>query len=167
MLTALQQMDTPVPVEVQDELNTVGKGLPESVSQLHVIAKSYAPLNQKYRLARLVLQNDFAERLIFTKPELDNPIQARDVEALELATSVLMARDSVTEAHRLITASRVFSQVLIQLQQYKEVELREPRTDSRQEQKSAPKMASVDKAMHAFLDTVEEWADVYHRLAES
>ncbi len=58
--------------------------------------------------------------------------------------------------------SQLFNQLLMQLQQYKDNELTEPRTQAIPE---SPKIASTDKSMQAFLDTFEEWADLYRRLA--
>jgi len=52
------------------------------------------------------------------------------------------------------------------LQQHKEIPLREPPTRVKSPE-SLPKIASTSKAMQAFLDTFEEWADVYCKLAES
>lgn len=166
VLTALQQMDGSLPLEVQNQLHSVGTSLPANISRLHLIAKSYAPLAQKYRIARLALQTDFAEHLRFTAPEVDNLIEDRDVEVLKFAAEVLNARDSVHEVKKLTQDSELLNQILTQLQQYKDIELREPPSGAKLPE-SSPKMASTGKAMQAFLDTFEEWADVYRRLAES
>ncbi|MCC5647014.1 hypothetical protein LC607_29665 [Nostoc sp. CHAB 5824] len=166
ILIAIQQMDGSLPVEVQNQLHLVGTSLPANISKLHIIAKSYAPLNVKYRIARLALQTNFAENLRFSAPEVHRSVKESDAEVLDFAATVLKALDSVSEAKRLTPESEVFRQLLAQLQQYKDIELREPST-SAQLPTSSTTIASTDKAMQAFLATVEEWADVYQRLAES
>lgn len=166
VLTALQQMDGSLPLEVQNQLQSVGTGLPANISRLHIIAKSYAPLAQKYRIARLVLQTDFAEHLRFTTPEVNNLVEERDAEVLKFAAKVLNAPDSVHEVKKLSTKSELLNQILMHIEQYNNIELRELPARAKLPE-SSPKMASTDKAMRAFLDTFEEWADVYSRLAES
>lgn len=167
ILTALQQMDGSLPLEVQDQLHSVGKALPENISRLHIIAKSYIPLSQKYRIARIALQTGFADHLRFTAPEVDNLIAEQDVEVIKIAAKVLNAPDSVYEVKELTKKSKLLNQILRQFQQYKEIPLREPSTRAKLAPESLPKMASTSKAMQAFLDTFEEWADVYCKLAES
>jgi hypothetical protein len=54
-LAALTQLDGKLPVELQNQLNDIGKEFPASVSKLGTLAKSHTPLAEKYKKARRVL----------------------------------------------------------------------------------------------------------------
>jgi len=161
-------MDSSLPLEVQSQLHSVGTSLPANISQLDIIAKSYAPLAQKYHnianeIARIAL-HDFSEDIKFTASEADKLLE-QDVEVLHFAAKVLNAPDSVYEVKKLAKESKLLAQPLTQLQQYKDIELSPPTPGKWSE--VAPTIASTDRVMQAFLDTFEEWSDVYRRLADS
>jgi hypothetical protein len=72
-LIALESLEQPLPKDLQMELGSIAKTLPESAYELHELAERYEPLNQRY----LAALHDFpgeGERLKFAgaQPESTN-----------------------------------------------------------------------------------------------
>lgn len=113
-LTALIRLDDSLPVEVQKSLNEAAEKFPANVSQLHVLAKSYSPLNQEYMEARLALEDD-SERLQFTVPEADDLAQISDEQIINFAVLVLKSNDSVNFAKTKAQESNALGKLLLGL----------------------------------------------------
>ncbi|CAD5984803.1 hypothetical protein [Planktothrix agardhii] len=64
-LTALSQLDEPLPANIQAELNEIGKALaadPTNLGNLDVIAESYEPLDTVYQEELATLESQVGER---------------------------------------------------------------------------------------------------------
>ena len=92
-LAALTRLGNSLPTDLQNQLKEIGKTFPSHVSKLHTLAKSYSPLEQGYKDARLALQQD-GERFRFAVPELESS-QLSDEKIMNFAIEVLNAKDSV------------------------------------------------------------------------
>jgi hypothetical protein len=67
-LIALESLDQPLPKDLQTELGSIAKTLPESAYELHELAERYEPLNQRYLAALLDFPGE-GERLKFAGAE--------------------------------------------------------------------------------------------------
>jgi hypothetical protein len=70
-LIALESLEQPLPQDLQTDLGSIAKTLPESAYELHELAERYEPLNQKY----LAALHDFpgeGERLKFAGTESES-----------------------------------------------------------------------------------------------
>lgn len=114
-LAALLRLDDFLPADLQNQLNEVGKSFPTEVSNLHAVAKSYAPLAQEYMDARLALQKD-GERFRLTVPESEYSTQINEEKLINFAVEVLKADDSVNLVKKKAQESSVLGQILFQLQ---------------------------------------------------
>ena len=115
-LAALTQLDGKLPVEIQNQLNDIGKEFPASVSKLGTLAKSYSPLDKIYKEARRVLRSHEGERLRFTTPDPEETAQSNEEEIIGLAVNILNSSNSVASAKKAAAESGVFQQLLVQLQ---------------------------------------------------
>ncbi|MUG92358.1 hypothetical protein F7734_07780 [Scytonema sp. UIC 10036] len=64
-LTALNQLDEPLPANIQGKLNEIGKALaadPTNLGNLDAIAESYEPLDKAYQEELAVLESEVGER---------------------------------------------------------------------------------------------------------
>ncbi|HEY9631896.1 MAG TPA: hypothetical protein V6D14_00730 [Coleofasciculaceae cyanobacterium] len=113
-LAALMRLDAPLPEDLQNQLNEIGKVFPSDVSQLHTLAKNYSPLAQEYMDARLALQND-GERFRFAGSESTFLTQASDEKIINIGVEVFKADDSVNLVKKAATESSVLGQILFQL----------------------------------------------------
>ncbi|MEG4248352.1 STAS-like domain-containing protein [Microcoleus sp. Pol10D4] len=115
-LAALTQLDGKLPVEIQNQLNDIGKEFPASVSKLGTLAKSYSPLDKIYKEARRVLRSHEGERLRFTTPDPEETAQSNEEEIIGLAVNIFNSSNSVASAKKAAAESGVFKQLLVQLQ---------------------------------------------------
>jgi len=115
-LTALTQLDGELPVELQNQLNNIGKEFPASVSKLGTLAKSYSPLDRIYKEARRVLRSHEGERLRFTTPAPQETAVIDEEEIISLAVDIFNSSNSVASAKKAAAESGVFKQLLVQLQ---------------------------------------------------
>lgn len=115
-LAALTQLDGKLPVEIQNQLNDIGKEFPASVSKLGTLAKSYSPLDKIYKEARRVLRSHEGERLRFTTPDPEETTQSNEEEIIGLAVNIFNSSNSVASAKKAAAESGVFKQLLVQLQ---------------------------------------------------
>jgi hypothetical protein len=67
-LIALESLDQPLPKDLQTDLDSIAKTLPESAYELHELAERYEPLNQRYLAALLDFPGE-GERLKFAGAE--------------------------------------------------------------------------------------------------
>ncbi len=112
-LAALMRLENSLPADLQNQLNEIGKMFPSNVSKLHALAKSYSPLEQGYKDARLALQQD-GERFRSAVPELEESSQLSDERIMNFAVEVLNSDDSVKLVKQ--AQSSVFGQLLFGLQ---------------------------------------------------
>lgn len=115
-LIALTQLEGSLPAELQSEINAIGKGFPTGVSNLHVLAKRLASLEQAYKKTRRILQADAGERFRYAGSNFEETAQSYEEEVQGLAIKVLNASDSVTLAKEIATESLELKQLLVQLQ---------------------------------------------------
>lgn len=115
-LAALTQLDGKLPVEIQNQLNDIGKEFPASVSKLGTLAKSYSPLDKIYKEARQALRSHENERLHFTTPAPEEAVQSNEEEIIGLAVNIFNSSNSVASAKKVAAESGVFKQLLVQLQ---------------------------------------------------
>ena len=74
-LTALTQLDQPLPKKVKLELNSIGATLakdPNDIGNLDAIAESYQPLDAIYQKELTILNNNIRERNNLTPPPLSS-----------------------------------------------------------------------------------------------
>ena len=114
-LAALMRLNDSLPADLQNQLNEVGKSFPRKVSNLHALAKSYAPLAQEYMDARLALQKD-GERFRLAVPEAEYSTQISEEKLVNFALEVLKADDSVNLVKKKAQESSVLGQLLFELQ---------------------------------------------------
>lgn len=114
-LAALTQLDSQLPVELQHQLNDIGKEFPASVSKLGTLAKSYPPLAEQYKEARRVLRSHEGERLRFAAPEPEETTQSHEEDIISLAIEILNSSDSVALAKKSATESGLLKQLLVLL----------------------------------------------------
>jgi hypothetical protein len=96
-LIALESLDQPLPKDLQTELGSIAKTLPESAYELHELAERYEPLNQRY----LAALHDFpgeGERLKFAgaQPASTNG-NALGAEPAEVETLIKQLRHQVSQ----------------------------------------------------------------------
>ncbi|QMS88264.1 hypothetical protein HUN01_11910 [Nostoc edaphicum CCNP1411] len=63
-LTALKQLDEPLPENIQTQLNDISKGLitdPDSIGNLDTIAESYPPLDKIYQIEFARIEENSSE----------------------------------------------------------------------------------------------------------
>lgn len=125
-LTALIRLDNALPAELQNQLNKSVAQFPSNLSKLHELARSYAPLDQEYMEARLVLQND-GERLRFVVPN-DSSIQVNEQQILNFALEVLQSQDSVNLAKKKAQESSELGQLFFELERQTSFMVKQPYT---------------------------------------
>lgn len=123
-ITALNRLDNSLPADVQNQLNEIAKTFPSDVSKLHVLARSYSPLDHEYMDARIALQND-GERLRFAVPESDNLAQISDEAIINFVVELFNADDSVNLVKKKAQESNALRQLLFPLLQGKRRRLSE------------------------------------------
>lgn len=95
---ALENLEQPLPEDLQTDLDVIAAALPESAYELHDLAERYEPLNQEY-LAVLKNFPDEGERLKFVPAEvkLANGHES-DAELNEVEVLLQHLRHQVTQA---------------------------------------------------------------------
>ncbi|TBR61749.1 hypothetical protein B4U84_13545 [Westiellopsis prolifica IICB1] len=114
-LNALSQLDQPLPVQVQKQLNQFGATLTANspdFEQLESIAKSYQPLNTAYEEAYRSLIRVGAERSkgISNLPPEEEPNQYTP-EILNTARDVFIDKNSVDAAKKSTKPKNVFDKI--------------------------------------------------------
>lgn len=100
-VTALNQLDEPLPPNVQTHLNEVGKQIensPNAIAYLEAITPQHPSLNDAYKKARMPLQANASER---NKGKTDPMPPLPDESSNELtnrAIAIFQAKDSVEAA---------------------------------------------------------------------
>lgn len=112
----LIRLDSSLPMDVQNELHKIGKTLPEDISKLHTLAKTYIPLQREYMSARSILQNDGERFRSSAVQEVNETVVVSDEKLIELAVKIFNAEDSVNSLNQEYTESSQIGQFLFQLQ---------------------------------------------------
>jgi len=98
-LSALNQLDEPLPANIQAKLNEIGKALaadPTNVGNLDAIAESYEPLDTVYQEELAALESEVGER-----NKAESPLPLPIVPSRELANTAIetfSSDDSVSTA---------------------------------------------------------------------
>ncbi len=111
-LAALMRLENALPVDLQNQLNGIGKALPSDVCKLHALAKNYPPLAEDYMDACLALQKDSLPVAVFNSNESE---QIPDEKIMNCAVEVMNNKDSVNLAKRQEKESTLLGQLLFQL----------------------------------------------------
>jgi len=171
-LAALMRLDNSLPADLQNQLNEIGKTFPSNVSKLHALAKSYSPLEQGYKNARLALQKD-GERFRFALPEPDESSQLSDGKIIKFAIEVLNANDSVNLVKKADKESSLLGQFLFQLQRQTMSELggvpvARPYPSREVESNiSSDGWEEEEKSLDELLELVEEWEKIEYSSEEA
>jgi cob(I)alamin adenosyltransferase len=86
-LTALNQLDEPLPVHIQAQLNQIGKALaadPSNLGNLDAIAESYEPLDTVYQEELAALESEVGER-----NKNEPPLPLPNLPSKELANAAI------------------------------------------------------------------------------
>ncbi|WP_287313841.1 hypothetical protein [Moorena sp. SIO1G6] len=156
-LVALTQLEDSLSAELQGELNALGKEFPSGVSNLHVLAKGLAPLEQAYKKARGILQADPGERLNCAGSDVEDAAQSYQ-EDLRNFITVLNASDSVASAKEIAQESVPIQQLLVQLQKEMSITVSNPA--------SIPDNSEFEAAMEAFAITRKNYRNAFRELAK-
>ncbi len=98
-LSALNQLDEPLPANIQAKLNEIGKALaadPTNLGNLDAIAESYEPLDTVYQEELAALESEVGER-----NKAESPLPLPIVPSRELANTAIetfSSDDSVSTA---------------------------------------------------------------------
>jgi cob(I)alamin adenosyltransferase len=98
-LTALNQLDDPLPANIQAKLNEIGKALaadPTNLGNLDAIAESYEPLDTVYQEELAALESEVGER-----NKNEPPLPLPNLPSKELANAAIntfSSDDSVSTA---------------------------------------------------------------------
>ena len=115
-LSALAQLDESLPVNIQIQLNEIGKALsndPGSVSRLDVLAESYRPLDIFYQRELARLEQNVGERNK-NLPPLPLPTQPT-AELTNMVIATLNSNDSVStvkESEKLTGLKRIWRAIM-------------------------------------------------------
>lgn len=114
-LNALCELDKPLPVEIQKQLNQFGESLTDNstnIGELDTIAKSYIPLNVVYQteLQSLVATGAEKSRGIEDLPS-EEEINQKTPEITNTSRNVLIAPDSVAAAKNSKKSQNIFNRV--------------------------------------------------------
>lgn len=111
-LTALTQMNEPLPRDIQTQLNQIGKILevePTNISNLDSLARSYQPLKQVYQKERITLMEAAGERSKGLPPlPLDNKPTK---EITNMAIDTFSANDSVAAVQKLTQPKNLLKRI--------------------------------------------------------
>ena len=111
-LTALSQLDTPLPSDIQSQLNNIGKALelnPSNIRGLDLIAEDYPDLDQIYQQEVLKIHGLIGVRSKSLPPE---PLSNKPTNELtNAAVNVFNSYDSVDTAKK-VTTSNFITKVL-------------------------------------------------------
>ena len=113
-LNALSQLDKPLPIEIQNQLNQFGESLTvdsTNIGQLDTIAKSYKPLNKFYQTELNSLETIGAEKNM----GIENlpPIESNQntPEILNSARDVFNDKNSVAAAKKMKQSGNIFKRI--------------------------------------------------------
>ncbi|NEQ99734.1 MAG: hypothetical protein F6K30_24035, partial [Cyanothece sp. SIO2G6] len=67
-LTALSRLETPLPVELQEQLNAIAQDFPDSIRKLPRLVDQYEPLEEQYDIALDAIAAHEGERFKFAAP---------------------------------------------------------------------------------------------------
>lgn len=96
-LIALESLEQPLPQDLQTDLGSIAKTLPESAYELHELAERYEPLNQQY-LAALPDFSGEGERLKFASTESESANgNALGTESAELEILIKQLRHQISQ----------------------------------------------------------------------
>ena len=105
-LTALSQLDTPLPSDIQSQLNNIGKALelnPSNIRGLDLIAEDYPDLDQIYQQEVLKIHGLIGVRSKSLPPE---PLSNKPTNELtNAAVNVFNSYDSVDTAKKVATSN--------------------------------------------------------------
>ena len=103
-MTAAMRLQHPLPEDIQSQLDKIVEGFPESIWELHNLAKRYEPLKQEY-IAVLQEMPSEGERLKFAEaesvePTVEEPTVGWDEVERRLGTNFLnMVLDIIERSH--------------------------------------------------------------------
>ncbi|MGB3653124.1 MAG: hypothetical protein WBA41_18155 [Rivularia sp. (in: cyanobacteria)] len=114
-LNALPQLDKPLPIEIQNQLNQFGQSLSvnsTNIGELDTIAKSYEPLNVVYQTALTSLVTTGAEKNkgIENLP-LEEKTNQKTPEIINTARDVFNDKDSVAAATKSKQPQSIFKRI--------------------------------------------------------
>jgi len=105
-LTALGQLDTPLPSDIQSQLNNIGKALelnPSNIHGLDLIAEDYPDLDHIYQQEILKIRGLIGERNKSLPPE---PLSNKPTNELtNAAVNIFNSYDSVDTAKKVATSN--------------------------------------------------------------
>ncbi|MEP0855554.1 hypothetical protein [Trichocoleus sp. DQ-U1] len=110
-LMALENLEQPLPQDLQTDLYMIAAGLPESAYELHELAERYAPLNQEYLSILRDLPGE-GERLKFTSAEVrpENGDQS-DYQTNEIEILIQQLQHQITQTSAQLHADRPMNDV--------------------------------------------------------
>jgi hypothetical protein len=115
-LKALPQLDKPLPIETQNQLNQFGSSLTfnsTNIGKLDIIAKTYQPLDEVYQteLESLVATGAEKSRGIENLPLPENP-NSNTPEIINTARNVFNDKDSVAAAKKYQQPQNILERIL-------------------------------------------------------
>ncbi len=115
-LNALGQLDKPLPVEIQNQLNEFGKSLTvnsTNIGKLDTIAQNYQPLYVAYQIELTSLLDTGAEksRGIESLPSPEAPKQ-NTPEIINIARDVFSVQDSVAAVKKSKQPKNIFQRIV-------------------------------------------------------
>jgi hypothetical protein len=114
-LVALAQLDSPLPDNVQAQLNEMSDTPDADI--LDAIAEEYPPLNELYQAAREVFQDYDSERISGPLPA--KPDEKAEAQVGEEANDVFRAENSVESAKQAAEKSGTLGQLLQLIKRFK------------------------------------------------
>jgi hypothetical protein len=115
-LAALMRLEKPLPSDLQNQINKIGKTFPENITKLSFVVKQDSLLEQEYHSARYTLE-DKCERLWFSATKVLDSTQIDEEKLTQFATEVFQTEDSVTFVKQAYTESSEIGKILFQLRQ--------------------------------------------------
>jgi hypothetical protein len=113
-LAALMRLEKPLPSDLQNQINAIGKSFPDNITKLAFIVKQYSLLEQEYHSARYTLE-DQGERLWFSATEVLDSTQIDEEKLTQLATEIFNAEDSVSFVKQAYAESSEIGKILFEL----------------------------------------------------
>ncbi len=113
-LAALMRLEKPLPSDLQNQINEIGKTFLENITKLAFVVKQYSPLEQEYHSARYTLE-DKGERLWFSATDVLDSTQIDEEKLTQFAAEVFNAEDSVGFVKQVYAESTEIGKILFQL----------------------------------------------------